>query len=67
MLQEHRQIIHLYFAEIDRWVGKQKDAVLSTFDPDEGNVRVVHGPKDIPHAFCISKRFWHKIISPNRN
>lgn len=55
LLQEHRHKVHLYFAEFDNWVDKQKDTVLRAFDVDEGNFRVVHGHKDIPHAFCISK------------
>ncbi len=53
-LQAHHHKVHLYFAEGDRWVGEQKKCILAAFEQDEGNVRIVHGDPDIPHAFCIS-------------
>lgn len=54
LLQENRGMIHMYFTEIDKWVGDNKTAILEEFCPDTDNVRVVHGQEDIPHAFCIS-------------
>lgn len=53
-LQDYRHRLHLYFADRDDWVGEHKDKILNAFDADEGSVKVTHGPKDIPHAFCIS-------------
>jgi hypothetical protein len=55
LLKKHSRKIHMYFAEDDQWVGKQKEAVLRVFQGNESSVRVVHGDQDIPHAFCISK------------
>ncbi|KIK70794.1 hypothetical protein GYMLUDRAFT_122109, partial [Collybiopsis luxurians FD-317 M1] len=52
LLQTHRHRIHMYFAETDGWVGKNKDLIVSSFDP--GAIKVVHGEHGIPHAFCIS-------------
>lgn len=49
--------MHLYFAENDGWVGKQKNLLLDLVDERH---RIVHGSSDIPHAFCISK--YHECI-----
>ncbi|KAF9076097.1 hypothetical protein BDP27DRAFT_1211155 [Rhodocollybia butyracea] len=54
LLETHKHCIHMYFAETDGWVGKNKDVVLRSFTPDHGSVRIVHGNHGIPHAFCIS-------------
>ena len=67
VLRAHHHKVHLYFAEDDGWVGEQKKCILAAFEQEEGNVRVVHGHPDIPHAFCISKlraASPHNIISP---
>lgn len=55
LLRKHYLKIHMYFAEDDHWVGKQRDAVLRVLREQEASVKVVHGDQDIPHAFCISK------------
>ncbi|KAF5385529.1 hypothetical protein D9757_005439 [Collybiopsis confluens] len=52
LLQTHRRRIHMYFAETDRWVGKNKQLILSSFEPQP--VKVVQGDHGIPHAFCIN-------------
>jgi len=54
LLDEHKDRIWLYYAEKDGWVGNQKEAVLRAIDAYPGYVRVVHGHRDIPHAFCIN-------------
>ncbi|OBZ79352.1 Chromatin remodeling factor mit1 [Grifola frondosa] len=54
LLQEYRHRMHLYFAEDDDWVGDTKEVVLKAFHPDPGSVKIVHGHRDIPHAFCIN-------------
>jgi hypothetical protein len=61
LLDEHKDRIWLYYAEKDGWVGNQKEAVLRAIDAYPGYVRVVHGHRDIPHAFCISG--WHTTIT----
>ena len=54
LLMDNKDKIHMYFTELDQWVGENKAAILAEFDPGEDNVKIVHGPEDIPHAFCIS-------------
>ncbi|GBE77816.1 hypothetical protein SCP_0106980 [Sparassis crispa] len=55
LMQEFRHRLHLFFAEQDGWVGPdQRELILRTFDADPGSVKVVHGRRDIPHAFCIN-------------
>ncbi|KAH7910696.1 hypothetical protein BJ138DRAFT_1087080 [Hygrophoropsis aurantiaca] len=54
MLDLYRHQICLYFAETDDWVGEQKEVILNAFKADPGAVRVVHGHRNIPHAFCIN-------------
>ncbi|KAL4241821.1 AB hydrolase superfamily protein [Abortiporus biennis] len=53
-LRRYHHRIHLYFAEFDDWVGKEKKEILRAFNPDEDAVKIVHGRQDIPHAFCIN-------------
>ncbi|KAH7930549.1 hypothetical protein BV22DRAFT_1000347 [Leucogyrophana mollusca] len=53
-LNAHQHRIYLYFAENDDWVGEQREVILKAFESDPGSVRVVHGHRDIPHAFCIN-------------
>lgn len=57
LLNENRRRIWMYFAEKDDWVGEEREVVIRAFDPDPGTIRVVHGERDIPHAFCISARY----------
>lgn len=54
LLQQYRSRIHMYFGEVDNWVGKNKDAVLQASEVNEDNVKIAHGHQDIPHAFCIN-------------
>jgi hypothetical protein len=59
VLVENRSKIWMYFAERDDWVGEHRDEILRVFQAGseaEDSVRIVHGHRDIPHAFCISKR-----------
>ncbi|KAI0936744.1 hypothetical protein AcV5_004807 [Taiwanofungus camphoratus] len=55
LVQEHRHRLHVYFAEKDDWVGEQREVMLQAFGTDLGAVKIIHGHRDIPHAFCISK------------
>ncbi|CAL1695105.1 unnamed protein product [Somion occarium] len=55
LLRTHSDRIHIYFAEDDDWVGDQKELLLGIFSEHQGNVKIVHGHRDIPHAFCISE------------
>lgn len=54
LLTSNKDRIWMYFAEEDEWVGEHKDTISKVFD-DRQSVRVVHGHRDIPHAFCISE------------
>lgn len=54
LIQQHLDHICFYFAENDDWVGTEREVILSTVDTSISFVNVVHGGKDIPHAFCIS-------------
>ena len=58
LLTRNKHKVHMYFAELDHWVGDNKAAILREFFPDEENVRIVHGPEGIPHAFCISEHLY---------
>jgi len=54
LLEAHKHRIHMFFAETDGWVGKNKDVILRSFDPDRGAIKIVHGNHGVPHAFCIN-------------
>ncbi|KAG1825749.1 uncharacterized protein BJ212DRAFT_1315857 [Suillus subaureus] len=53
-LETYRHQIWFYFAENDDWVDKGREMILQVFGPEPDTVKVVHGHRDIPHAFCIS-------------
>ncbi|KAG1784137.1 hypothetical protein EV702DRAFT_1057620 [Suillus placidus] len=53
-LDTYRHQIWLYFAENDDWVDQGRETILQVFRADPGTVKVVHGHRDIPHAFCIN-------------
>ncbi|KZV71194.1 hypothetical protein PENSPDRAFT_751907 [Peniophora sp. CONT] len=58
LLREHAEKLHLYFAEEDGWVGNERDKIIETLKDLHGSdgpaVKIVHGHRDIPHAFCIN-------------
>ncbi|KAF7967560.1 hypothetical protein HWV62_33941 [Athelia sp. TMB] len=54
LLTEYKDRIWFYYAEKDNWVGEQKELVLRSINAEPDYVRVVHGHREIPHAFCIS-------------
>ncbi|PCH33924.1 hypothetical protein WOLCODRAFT_94475 [Wolfiporia cocos MD-104 SS10] len=54
LLQKYRHRIHLYFAQTDDWVGKNRETILRAFHADPDSVKIVYGQQDIPHAFCIN-------------
>lgn len=53
-LERYRHQIWFYFAEQDDWVERGREMILQVSRADPGTARVVHGHRDIPHAFCIS-------------
>lgn len=53
-LDTFQRQIWFYFAENDDWVDKGRESILQVFMPEPGTVKVVHGHRDIPHAFCIN-------------
>lgn len=57
LLQTYSSRIHLYYAANDGWVGEQKALLLKELELHI-DVKVVHGPNDIPHAFVIS---WYLL------
>lgn len=60
-LDTYRHRIWFYFAENDDWVDQGRETILQAFRADPDTVKVVHGYRDIPHAFCISV-FLYLII-----
>jgi len=54
LLWEHRHRLSMYFSDQDEWVGEQRNVITRCFRADPGDIRVVHGQHDIPHAFCIN-------------
>jgi hypothetical protein len=60
--------VAIYFAEKDDWVGKQREVIIrSIHSGNDHKVKIIHGEKDIPHAFCISALLsvFHLISSLN--
>ncbi|KAF8632969.1 hypothetical protein AX15_001566 [Amanita polypyramis BW_CC] len=53
LLMSNRDRLYFYFAEQDDWVGRYRDDILKSFEPDR-RAKVVQGQRDIPHVFCIS-------------
>ncbi|KAG2045036.1 hypothetical protein BDR03DRAFT_930084 [Suillus americanus] len=53
-LDTFQRQIWFYFAENDDWVDKGRESILQVFMPEPGTMKVVHGHRDIPHAFCIN-------------
>jgi hypothetical protein len=54
LLDEHKERIWFYYAEKDDWVGEERETVLRAIDANLAHARVIRGPADIPHAFCIN-------------
>lgn len=55
-LNKFKNCLYFYYANIDRWVGKEREVVLRAFDPSNVSAHIVHGPEGVPHAFCISEQ-----------
>ncbi|KAG2154661.1 hypothetical protein DEU56DRAFT_769645 [Suillus clintonianus] len=53
-LDKYRHQLWFYFADHDDWVDQGRETILQVFRADPGTVKVVHGHRDIPHAFCIN-------------
>ncbi|KAF8973573.1 hypothetical protein BDZ97DRAFT_1775751 [Flammula alnicola] len=54
LLENHKDKLYFYYAELDGWVGKERETLLQTFDPSKHSTRIMHGTSGIPHAFCIN-------------
>ncbi|ESK98064.1 hypothetical protein Moror_441 [Moniliophthora roreri MCA 2997] len=54
LLKRHKHQLCMYFAEMDDWVGEQREILLRSFNADPGSVKIVHGRSGVPHAFCIN-------------
>ncbi|KAI0045637.1 hypothetical protein FA95DRAFT_1560989 [Auriscalpium vulgare] len=54
LLDRHIEHLWFYFAEEDDWVGDQREVILHALHGTPAAVRVVHGHRDIPHAFVIN-------------
>ncbi|KAI0062556.1 hypothetical protein BV25DRAFT_1870311 [Artomyces pyxidatus] len=54
VLDQHVEHLWLYFAEDDDWVGEQREHILRALHGTPAAVRVVHGHRDVPHAFSIN-------------
>jgi len=59
LIEQHSNKLFFFYADNDDWVGNEKATVLRCFDPINQSKNIVHGPTDVPHAFCISK---HRIF-----
>jgi len=54
ILDKYRHQIWFYFAEQDDWVERGREMILQVSRAEPGTTRVVHGHRNIPHAFCIN-------------
>jgi len=52
--QTNREILWFYFGKRDGWVGSEKRTLLDIIDPSKTSTQILHGPPEVPHAFCIS-------------
>ncbi|EEB98452.1 hypothetical protein MPER_02033, partial [Moniliophthora perniciosa FA553] len=43
LLNRYKHQLCMYFAEMDDWVGEQREVVLRSFHADPGSVKIVHG------------------------
>lgn len=51
LLNRHKNLLWLYFAQCDDWLDQQKAVILEAFGGDSE----AHGKLGVRHAFCISK------------
>lgn len=56
LLQTFSSRIHIYYGAEDAWVGEQKERLLKELELHT-DVKIAHGPSDIPHAFVLSLSF----------
>ncbi|KAF8167729.1 hypothetical protein B0H34DRAFT_682832 [Crassisporium funariophilum] len=54
LLEQHKHKLLFYYAEKDDWVGEEKISLMRAFGMETSVPRVVQGPSDVPHAFCIN-------------
>jgi hypothetical protein len=53
LLDRHKNLLWIYLAQRDDWVGQQKATILGAFSGDEA--RIFHDESGVQHAFCISQ------------
>jgi hypothetical protein len=56
LIEQHSNKLFFFYAENDDWVGNEKATILRCFHPSNQSTNIVHGPTDVPHAFCISEQ-----------
>ncbi|KAH8119929.1 hypothetical protein DFH11DRAFT_1500197 [Phellopilus nigrolimitatus] len=54
LLEKIKHKLYFYLAEMDDWVGANKDTILREMADEPHSIRVKHGRHGIPHAYCIS-------------
>lgn len=64
VLEENIEKLFAYYAQRDDWIGAESRAIFTLLNPDGQSSRLVQGPVDVPHAFCISER--SKSVSVGR-
>jgi hypothetical protein len=52
LLDRHKNLLWIYLAQRDDWVGQQKATILGAFSGDEA--RIFHDESGVQHAFCIN-------------
>jgi len=53
LLNRHSDLLWIYFAQRDDWVGQQMATILEAFGGDEA--RIFHDESGVQHAFCINQ------------
>lgn len=53
LLNRHKNLLWIYFAQRDDWVGQQEATILAAFGGDDA--RIFHDESGVQHAFCISE------------
>jgi len=53
-LENNKQKLWMFLAEKDDWVGSNKEALIEAMAGELSSIRIVHGERGIPHAYCIN-------------
>ncbi len=52
LIDSHADRIRMYFADVDGWVGQNREEIVAHF---KGPAENIFFATNVPHAFCISK------------